>query len=108
LERVRDVPDAEERLKILDTYRLKLREYRARCGDGPSIEILEKRIRTASYRIRLSFRLEEARQAEESSDAERAKRLYAQALDCLDKEGKSDPAYRKQRERISKQLQVLG
>lgn len=108
MQRVRDLADPEAKLKLLDAYRIKLREYRARCGDGPSIEILDKRVRTGSYRIRLSRSLELAREAETGGDEERAKRLYAEALDCLDKEGKTDPSYRKQRERVSKQLNALS
>jgi hypothetical protein len=108
MERVGGADGTEAKLKLLDELRLRLHEYHGRCGDSPSIEILEKRVRTSAYRIRLSARLDAARTAEKDADPEGAKRLYAEALDCLDREGKTDPSYRKQRDRINKQIRQLS
>jgi len=104
IEKLSSMPRPGEKLKFLEGFRTKLTEYRRRCGDGRSIDILERRVKTTAYRIRLSARLDEAEAAEKEKKTDDAKSLFEEALAIMDKEGKTDPSYKKQRDQILKRL----
>ncbi len=107
LESLGTVPDLRGKIKRLEVFRIKLSEYRQRCGDSRSIEILDRRVTTASYRIRLSNRLDEAASAQSDKHPEDAKRLYQEALEIMEKEGRSDPSFKSQHKQILKLLNTV-
>ena len=105
MESLGSVPRPGEKLKKLEAFQINLLEYRRRCGDGRTVELLHRRIKTTAFRIRLSARLEDARAAHKDQKPADAKRLYQEALTLLERDGKDDPSYDSQHAAILKRLE---
>ncbi|MDE2290454.1 MAG: hypothetical protein KGL53_00110 [Elusimicrobia bacterium] len=104
---VRDELDPERKAKLLSDLRLRLKDYQTRASSKGPLPALEKRARSAAWRVLLDARLNEARRADKAGEVPAAVRAYRQAQTLLSSPAASGPAAVEQRLQVAERLAAL-
>ena len=104
---VRADGEAERKAKLLNDFRLRLKDYTARAGSKGPLPALERKVRAAAWKLILDARLNAARLADKEGRGDVAARAYREALTLLSTPEAAGPLLMEQRLKIQQRLEAL-
>lgn len=104
---VRDEGDPERKSRLLNDFRLRLKDYLARAGTKGPLPSLERKVRSLGWKVLLDAKLNAARGAEKDGRTENAVRSYREALTLLNAPEAGGALVMEQRLRIQERLETL-